>query len=245
MRLNGKVALITGAGRGIGKTTAQLFAQEGAQLVITDLNGAAAQTAQEFTDAGYNTRYFKMNVTEYDRVKEVVDEIKKEFGRIDILVNNAGITQDGWLAKMTPQQWQKVIDVNLTGVFNCTQAVASIMMEQGSGVILSTSSIVGIHGNIGQTNYAATKAGVIGMTKSWAKELGRKGVRVNAVAPGFIVTDMTAKVPEKVLTMMKEKTPIGRLGTPEDVAKAFVFLASDDADFISGVTLSVDGGLVI
>ncbi|MGB9858936.1 MAG: SDR family oxidoreductase, partial [Moorellaceae bacterium] len=157
----------------------------------------------------------------------------------------AGITADALLVKMTEDQWDKVIAVNLKGVFNCTQAVAPIMIEQGSGVILNASSVVGVYGNIGQTNYAATKAGVIGMTKSWAKELGRKGIRVNAVAPGFILTDMTAKVPENILEMMKSKTPLGRLGVPADVAAAYLFLASDEAAYINGQVLGVDGGLMI
>jgi 3-oxoacyl-[acyl-carrier protein] reductase len=175
----------------------------------------------------------------------MVDKAVRVFGRLDILVNNAGITSDNQLYKMTEEQWDNVIAVNLKGVFNCAQAAAGVMMEQGSGVILNASSVVGIYGNFGQTNYAATKWGVIGMTKTWAKELGRKGIRVNAVAPGFILTPMTEKMPEKVLDMMKDKAPIKRLGTPEDIANAYAFLASDEASFITGAVLSVDGGIVL
>jgi 3-oxoacyl-[acyl-carrier protein] reductase len=175
----------------------------------------------------------------------MVEEAVAAFGRIDILVNNAGITIDGLLTKMDEDSWEKVISVNLTGVFKCTKEVVPLMLEQGSGVILNASSVVGIHGNVGQTNYAATKAGVIGLTKSWAKEFGPKGIRVNAVAPGFIVTDMTAKVPQKILDMMESKTPLRKLGRPEDIAAAYLFLASEDAGFINGTVLSVDGGLVI
>lgn len=162
-----------------------------------------------------------------------------------MLINNAGITLDSLLVKMTDEQWDRVIDINLTGVFNCSRAVAPAMIEQGCGRIINTSSVVGVYGNIGQTNYAATKAGVIGLTKSWAKELGPKGINVNAVAPGYIQTEMTNKVPEKILHLMKEKTPLRRLGTPLDVAKIYLFLASADADFVNGTVVNVDGGLVL
>jgi 3-oxoacyl-[acyl-carrier protein] reductase len=167
------------------------------------------------------------------------------YSRIDILINNAGITIDGFLTKMNETDWEKVIAVNLSGVFKFTKAVVPVMMEQGAGVIINASSVVGLYGNIGQTNYAATKAGVIGLTKSWAKEFGPKGIRVNAIAPGFIETDMTSTVPKKVLDIMKEKTPLRKLGKPEDIASAYLFLASDDANYINGAILSVDGGLVI
>jgi len=186
-----------------------------------------------------------VNVVDKVQVDKLIKTTIDKFGRLDVIVNNAGITADAKLVKMTEEQWDKVIAVNLKGVYNCGQAAAQVMIEQGSGVILNASSIVGLYGNFGQTNYAATKWGVIGMTKSWAKELGSKGVRVNAVAPGFILTPMTEKMPEKVLDMMKEKAPIKRLGYPEDVANAYLFLASDEASFITGAVLSVDGGLVL
>jgi 3-oxoacyl-[acyl-carrier protein] reductase len=246
MRLKDKVAIITGAGRGIGKATALKFAQEGAKLLISDVNEADLETvAGEIEEAGGKVVTMKVDVTSRQQVKEMVDKAVRVFGRLDILVNNAGITSDNQLYKMTEEQWDNVIAVNLKGVFNCAQAAAGVMMEQGSGVILNASSVVGIYGNFGQTNYAATKWGVIGMTKTWAKELGRKGIRVNAVAPGFILTPMTEKMPEKVLDMMKDKAPIKRLGTPEDIANAYAFLASDEASFITGAVLSVDGGIVL
>lgn len=246
MRLKDKVAIITGGARGIGKETALLYGKEGAKVVICDCDEEAGKaTLAELKEQGSQCLFFQVNVADLESVQKVVDQTKAAYGRIDILVNNAGITSDGFLSKITEDQWERVINVNLKGVFNFGHAVAPVMMEQGSGIILNSSSIVGVYGNVGQTNYAASKAGVIGMTKTWAKELGRKGVRVNAVAPGFIVTDMTAKVPEKVLDMMKSKTPLGRLGTPQDIANAFVMLASDEASFISGHVLSVDGGLVI
>jgi 3-oxoacyl-[acyl-carrier protein] reductase len=186
-----------------------------------------------------------VNVADFENVKLAVKNVIEEFGTIDILVNNAGITRDGTLKKMTPEQWQQVIDVNLTGVFNCTQLVSAVMLENGSGKIINASSVVGLYGNFGQTNYVASKSGVIGMTKVWARELGRKGINVNAVAPGFIATEMVSAMPEKVIQSMEEKTPLGRLGKPEDIANAFLFLASDEASFINGATLSVDGGIVI
>ncbi|MCF7794687.1 MAG: SDR family oxidoreductase, partial [Candidatus Cloacimonetes bacterium] len=179
--------------------------------------------------------------------EEVITSMKRvinDFGKVDILINNAGITKDATLKKMTPEQWQQVIDVNLTGVFNCTQSVSAHMTERGSGRIINASSVVGLYGNFGQTNYVAAKAGVIGMTKVWARELGRKGICVNAVAPGFIVTEMVAAMPDKVIQMMEEKTPLGRLGRPEDIANAYCFLAGDEASFINGTTLCVDGGII-
>ena len=190
-------------------------------------------------------RFIQANVTDTGQIRQLVEQTMEEHGKIDVLVNNAGITIDGLLTKMDEDSWEKVIAVNLTGVFKCSKEVVPIMIEQGAGVILNASSVVGIYGNFGQTNYAATKAGVIGLTKSWAKELGPKGIRVNAVAPGFIVTDMTAKVPQKVLDMMESKTPLRKLGKPEDIAAAYLFLASDDAGYINGTVLSVDGGLVV
>ncbi|MFZ7943471.1 MULTISPECIES: 3-oxoacyl-ACP reductase FabG [Bacillaceae] len=245
MKLEGKVAIITGGANGIGKITAKKFLQEGAAVVISDVNPDAGLTAAKELEEYGSIAFIQCNVTDSKQIHSMVNETIDRYGKIDILVNNAGITIDGLLTKMDEESWEKVISVNLSGVFKCTKEVVPKMIEQGSGVILNASSVVGIHGNIGQTNYAATKAGVIGLTKSWAKEMGPKGIRVNAVAPGFIVTDMTAKVPEKILDLMESKTPLRRLGKPEDIASAYLFLASDDAGYINGTILSVDGGLVV
>lgn len=246
MRLLNQVAIITGGASGIGKETALLFAEHGAKLVIADFHEENGHTTlAELREAGAEAEFVKADVSQREDVQRVVDTALARFGRIDILINNAGITRDGFLVKMDPAQWDQVISINLTGVFTCTQLVAAVMMQQGQGVILNAASVVGLYGNVGQTNYAAAKAGVIGMTKSWAKELGPKGIRVNAVAPGFIMTGMTDKMPEKVLTMMEEKTPLRRLGQPHDIAKAYLFLASDEASFVNGAVLSVDGGLTL
>ncbi|HHY32586.1 MAG TPA: 3-oxoacyl-ACP reductase FabG [Firmicutes bacterium] len=246
MRLKDKVAIITGSGRGLGKEAALLFAREGAKVVVCDVNEEwAKSTAREIQEAGGVAIAVYVDVTSPESVKAMVDETLKEFGRIDVLVNNAGVTADALLVKMTDEQWDKVINVNLKGVFNCTRAVAPVMIGQGRGKIVNTSSVVGIYGNIGQTNYIASKAAIIGMTRGWAKELGRKGINVNAVAPGFTMTDMMATVPEKILASIKEKTPLGRLGAPKDIAYAYLYLASDEADFVNGAVLQVDGGLVL
>jgi 3-oxoacyl-[acyl-carrier protein] reductase len=246
MRLKDKVALITGAGRGIGEATALKFAKEGAKVVVCDIQlESAEQTAQKIKELGGEAVAVKVDVTKRDEVDGLIQKAIDEFGRLDILVNNAGITADAKFLKMAEEDFDKVVAVNLKGVYLCGQAASKVMVEQGNGVILNASSVVGLYGNFGQTNYAATKFGVIGMTKTWAKELSPKGVRVNAVAPGFILTPMTEKMPEKVLNMMKDKAPIKRLGTPEDVANAYEFLASDEASFITGAVLSVDGGVVL
>lgn len=246
MRLKEKVAIITGAGRGIGEFTAKRFAKEGAAVVVADLNPEDVNNVVEAIKAeGGEAMAYIVNVTDRAMVNNMVKETVDKYGKVDILVNNAGITADNTLLKLTEEEWDRVINVNLKGVFNCGQAVAAVMAEKGSGVILNASSVVGIYGNFGQTNYAATKWGVIGMTKSWAKELGKKGIRVNAVAPGFIVTPMTSKMPEKVLDMMKDKSPLKTLGYPEDIANAYLFLASDEARYITGTVLSVDGGVVL
>ena len=246
MRLKDKVVVITGGARGIGKATGRLLGREGAKVVIADFDERAGeQTAEELREEGVTALFVGCNVVDRAQVRDLFQRVIERFGRVDVLINNAGITADGWLAKMPEEDWDRVIDVNLKGVFNCSQEAAKVMMEQGEGCILNAASVVGIYGNMAQTNYAATKAGVIGMTKSWAKELGPKGIRVNAVAPGFIISDMTAKVPEKVLEMMAGKTPLRRLGRVDEVAEAYLFLASDSASFVNGAVLSVDGGLAL
>jgi len=245
MRLENKVIIITGAGSGIGKETALLFAKEGAKVVVADVNEKGGnETVAEIKKNGEGF-FAKLDVTNREQSKQMVKTILEKYGRIDVLINNAGIVQDALVLKMTEEQWDKVINVNLKGVFNCIQAVVEVMVNQGNGVIINTSSIVGLNGNVGQTNYAATKAGLIGMTKTLAKELGKKGIRVNAVAPGFIMTPMTSNVPEKILEMMREKTPLRRLGETKDVAYAYLYLASDEANFVTGTVLRVDGGLVL
>lgn len=237
-RVAGKIALVTGSARGIGRAIVERLANEGAQMVIScDMGEAVYEQA--------NVRHEILNVTDRAGIAALVSKLQEEFGRIDILVNNAGITKDSLLIRMSEDQWDSVIDVNLKGVFNMTQAVAPIMSKNKSGSIVTLSSVVGLYGNIGQTNYAATKGGVITMTKTWAKELGRKGVRANCVAPGFIVTPMTENLPEKVIEGMKSATPLGKMGMPEDIANAILFLASDEASFITGETIAVTGGLVI
>jgi 3-oxoacyl-[acyl-carrier protein] reductase len=246
MRLENKVAIITGAGSGIGKETALLFAKEGAKVVVADINEkSGGETLAEIKKNGGGGYFAKLDVSDRVEIKQVVKDAVEKYGKIDILINNAGIIQDALVLKMTEEQWDRVINVNLKGTFNCIQAVVEVMINQGNGVIINTSSIVGLNGNVGQVNYAAAKAGLIGMTKTLAKELGKKGIRVNAVAPGFIVTPMTSNVPEKILEVMKEKTPLRRLGGTKDVAYAYLYLASDEANFVNGAVLSVDGGLVI
>lgn len=245
MNVKNKVCVITGAASGIGKEAAKKFVINGAKVVICDINNDMVQdTVSELSGLG-EVKGFKLDVTKPDEIRYMVEETVKVYGRIDVLINNAGITADAQLLKMTTEQFDRVIDVNLKGVFNCTSEVAPVMIQNGKGKIINTSSVVGIYGNFGQTNYAATKFGVVGMTKTWAKELGRKNINVNAVAPGFILTEMTKKMPEKVLNMMKEKSPLNRLGTPEDVANVYMFLASDESDFIHGAVISVDGGVVL
>lgn len=248
MRLENKVAIITGGASGIGKATTLLFAKEGAKIIIADVNekfGEEIASAIRTAGGNGNAFFFKLDVTDREQLKQLAKTALEKYGKIDILINNAGIVQDALLLKMTEGQWDKVIDINLKGVFNCIQAVVDTMIAQGNGVIINASSIVGLNGNIGQVNYAASKAGLIGMTKTLAKELGKKGIRVNAVAPGFITTPMTAGVPEKILEAMKDKTPLHKLGIPEDVAYAYLYLASDEARYVNGAILCVDGGLII
>ena len=252
MRLKGKVTLITGGAAGIGKATAQRFMEEGAAVVICDVNQEAGEaTVQEL---GHAAAFYRVDVTDRQAVQAWVDDVVAKYGRVDVLINNAGIlrdnqlvkVKDGELVKQMPEaDFDLVIAINLKGVFNCTQAVAPYMIQQGSGVILNASSVVGLDGNFGQTNYVATKAGVIGMTKVWARELGRYNIRVNAVAPGFIATEILSSMPEKIIERMKARIPLGRMGQPRDVANAYLFLASDEASFVSGAVLRVDGAIVV
>ncbi|HLO94290.1 MAG TPA: 3-oxoacyl-ACP reductase FabG [Burkholderiaceae bacterium] len=245
-RLEGKVSIITGAGQGIGLATALKFAQEGAVVIVCDLRQEAVDAAvAQCQAAGARAQGFALSVTDRAQVDTMVAEVKARFGRIDVLVNNAGITQDARLQKMSLQQFDAVIDVNLRGVFHCAQAVVDGMVAQGSGVILNASSVVGIYGNFGQTNYAAAKFGVIGFTKTWSRELGPKGVRVNAVAPGFIETPILATIPDKLLGQMQEEVPLRRLGSPVEVANVYAFLASDEASYVNGAVLEVSGGLTV
>ena len=240
MRIDGKVVLITGASEGIGAACAAAFRKRGARLSLI------ARSPEKLRAAGGPGAIVTPGDLTVPEIRQAaVAATLDRFGAIDILINNAGITRDATLLKMTPEQWNQVIDVNLSGVFHCTKHVAPHMVERGRGKIINTSSIVGLFGNFGQTNYAATKAGLIGMTKTWARELGPKGITVNAVAPGFIATEMVKKMPEKVLQGMRDRTPVRRLGEPRDVANAYLFLASDEADFINGAVLSVDGGLTL
>ncbi len=240
-----KLVLITGGAGGIGRETARQFLDRGASVELWDMDAETGkELIESWSDEGHDVHFQKVDVTDFDAVKEAMDSLQDRWGKLDVLVNNAGITKDSTLKKMSPEDWQQVVDVNMNGVFYCGKAAADLMREQESGVILNASSVVGIYGNFGQSNYVATKSGVIGLTKTWARELGRKGVRVNAVAPGFIETPMVDTVPDKVLDKLKGQTPLGRLGKPEDIASAYVFLASDQAAFITGIVLQVDGGLV-
>jgi 3-oxoacyl-[acyl-carrier protein] reductase len=246
MRLSGKVSIITGAGQGIGRATALKFAKEGAKVAVCDINLASAlETVELAESAGGAAVGFRVDVTDKDSITAMVDGVMKKWGRIDTLVNNAGIVQDAQFKKMSEDQFDRVIDVNLKGVYNCTKAVVDIMLAQNSGCILNASSIVGIYGNFGQTNYAATKFGVIGMVKTWARELGRNGIRANAICPGFIETPILATIPDKVIKMMEEKVPMGRLGKPEEIANTYAWLASDEASYINGAVIEVSGGCTI
>lgn len=246
MRLENKVAIITGASRGIGLATAIRFAQEGAKVIAADLDTETDEMQAALTN-GIAGKVIptRMNVTDRQSVEDVIRGTQDEFGRIDALVNNAGIVRDARLVKMTEEEFDAVIAVNLKGVYNCTQAIAPIMVEQQGGAVLNASSVVGIYGNFGQTNYVATKSAVIGMTKVWARELGPKGVRVNAVAPGFIETRMTSGMPDKVVDKVLERVPLRRLGSPLDIANAYLWLASDEAVYVNGHILSVDGGATL
>jgi 3-oxoacyl-[acyl-carrier protein] reductase len=245
-RLKDKVAIITGGGQGIGLATALKFAREGASVAIWDITQDGIDDAvRQCREAGAQAEGWRVDVTNRDTVDAATRATVERFGRIDVLVNNAGITKDARLVKMTLAQFDQVIDVNLRGVFHCAQSVVETMVTQGSGVILNASSVVGLYGNFGQTNYAATKFGVIGFTKTWSRELGPKGVRVNAVAPGFVATHILDTIPEKVLAEMKMRVPLQRLGTPEEIANVYCFLASDEASYVNGAVLEVSGGMMV
>ncbi|RXT13518.1 3-oxoacyl-ACP reductase FabG [Ammoniphilus sp. CFH 90114] len=246
MRLKDQVAVITGGGSGLGREASLLFAQAGATVAVCDVNkDQGIETVKQIQEQGGKAHFNLVDVGNQKQVAESMEQIHGQHGKIDILINNAGITRDAMIHKMSPEQWEQVIQINLTGVFNCTHAIVPFMRERGYGRIINTSSVVGVYGNMGQTNYAAAKAGVIAMTKTWAKELGPKGISVNAVAPGFIKTPMTAAVPEKILKLMEEKVPLKRLGEAQDIAQAYLFLASPEAAYINGCVLNVDGGLVL
>ena len=245
MRLQDKVAIITGAARGIGQKAAEVFCQEGATVVIWDVLDEGETTAQTLRNQGFRCDFKHISTTDVSAIEGAAREVYETYGRIDILINNAGITRDKTLLKMSFEEWQQVINVNLTGVFNCTKIVAPYMVEQKYGRIICTSSINGVHGAFGQTNYAAAKAGIIGMVRSWAKELGPKGITANAVAPGFIQTAMTDAMPEDVRNHAIATIPVRRIGKPEDIANAYLFLASSEASFVNGHVLSVNGGQAI
>ena len=242
MRLKDKIAIITGGASGIGLATVHAFVREGAKISLWDLSEKGAEIASELTKAGHAVTFSKVSVTDQEQVITATQATKKQFGRIDILINNAGITKDRTLLKMSKQEWDDVISVNLTGVFNCTQAVVPYMKDQNYGRIVSASSNVAIRGNYGQTNYVATKAAIIGMVKVWALELGRFGITANCIAPGFIKTAMTDAIPEAVRKELVTHIPAGRWGVPEDIANGYVYLASDEASFINGICLTIDGG---
>ena len=242
MRLKGKIALVTGGANGIGHATALRFAKEGAKIILWDLSSQGYEVVEHLKNEGHDAIFNKVSVTDREEVEKAVTEAKAHFGRIDILINNAGITKDRTLLKMSKQEWDDVISVNLTGVFNCTQAVAPTMKEQHYGRIVSASSNVAIRGNYGQTNYVATKSAIIGMTKVWAMELGRFGITANCIAPGFIQTAMTAAMPEEVRKQSLPHIPLGKWGVPDDIANGYLYLASDEASFVSGICLTIDGG---
>ena len=246
MRLRGKVSIITGGGQGIGLATARKFAAEGAIVAVADVKREQVEQAvRELRGGGATAEGFVVDVTKREQIDAMVRQLKARFGRIDVLVNNAGITLDARLQKMTDAQFDAVIAVNLKGTYNCAQAVVETMVEQGSGVILNASSVVGIYGNYGQSNYAASKFGVIGLAKTWARELGSKGIRCNAVCPGFIATAILKTIPDKVMAQLTERVPMKRLGRPEEVADVYAYLASDEASYINGAVIEVAGGLAV
>ena len=246
LSLEGKIALITGGARGIGKEIALLFANEGANIVICDINiDQAEQTAKEIQDSGRECLVFKADVIDSRDVQNMVDKILDKYKKLDILINNAGITRDNLILRMSEEDWDKVIAVNLKGCFVCTKLVSKVMLKQRFGKIVNLASIIGIIGNIGQANYAASKAGIIGFTKSAAKELAPRGICVNAIAPGFIKTGMTAKLPEEVQKKMLSAIPLGRFGEPKDVANLALFLSSENSSYITGQVIQIDGGMLM
>ncbi|MEK6568356.1 MAG: 3-oxoacyl-[acyl-carrier-protein] reductase [Candidatus Omnitrophota bacterium] len=246
MRLKDKTALVTGGARGIGREIALCLAREGANVVIWDVNPESAKsTAKDVEALGVKADYAQADVTKFNQVEESVNKILDNFQKLDILVNNAGITKDNLLLRMSEADWDAVINVNLKGTFNCTKAAAKVMLKQKSGKIINIASIIGIMGNFGQANYAASKGGIIALTKTTAKELASRGICVNAVAPGFIQTEMTAKLPADIQQKMLAQIPLSRLGKPEDVANLCLFLASSESDYITGQTIIIDGGMVM
>lgn len=246
MKLKGKVSIITGAGSGIGRATAQKFAAEGAIVAVCDVNlDTVTELANSLKATGAQAWPYRVDVTDKAQIAQMVAEVKTRFSRIDILVNNAGIVKDAQLAKMSDEQFDAVIDINLKGVYNCTRAVVDTMLAQGNGVILNASSVVGLYGNFGQTNYAASKFAVIGFVKTWAKELGKKGIRANAVCPGFVATPILQAMPSKVIEALEERIPMKRLAQPEEIANVYAFLASDEASYINGAAIEVTGGLTL
>ncbi|MGE7835509.1 3-oxoacyl-ACP reductase FabG [Viridibacillus arvi] len=244
MRLEGKVAIVTGGANGIGYATVTRFLEEGASVVIADYAKEAGEEAVKMLDPE-RVLFIEVDVSDRESVKAMVQKTVDQFGRIDILINNAGITRDAMLTKMTETDFQEVLNVNLNGVFHCTQEVALHMVANQYGKIINTTSVSGVYGNVGQTNYAAAKAGIIGMTKSWAKELGRKGINVNAVAPGFTLTEMVKKMPKEIIEKMTATIPLQRMGKPEDIANAYLFLASEEASYVHGHVLHVDGAIMM
>lgn len=246
-RFENKIVLVTGAGRGIGASIAKRFASEGAEVIVnySGNDEAAQKTVDEITATGGQAQKYKCSVNDSEIVKVMIDEIIKEFGRIDILVNNAGITKDGLMLRMTDEDFDRVIDVNLKGTFNCTKYVSKYMLKQKSGKIINISSVVGLSGNAGQVNYSASKAGIIGITKSAAKELSSRGITVNAVAPGYVDTDMTKVLSDNIRNEILKNIPLQRMGNVEDISNCVAFLASEDASYITGQVISVDGGMHI
>ena len=246
-RFENKIVLVTGAGRGIGASIARRFASEGAEVIVnySGNDEAAQKTVDEITATGGQSQKYKCSVNDSESVKVMIDEIIKEFGRIDILVNNAGITKDGLMLRMTDEDFDRVIDVNLKGTFNCTKYVSKYMLKQKSGKIINISSVVGLSGNAGQVNYSASKAGIIGITKSAAKELSSRGITVNAVAPGYVDTDMTKVLSDNIRNEILKNIPLQRMGNVEDISNCVAFLASEDASYITGQVISVDGGMNI
>jgi len=245
-KLANKVAVVTGASKGIGAAIATHFAAEGAKVVVCDLDLTAVDdVVARIISGGGKATGFRVNVTDKASISAMVQGVMDKYGRIDVLVNNAGIVDDALFRKMSDEQFERVIDINLKGTYNCARAVVDIMLAQNSGVILNASSVVGIYGNFGQSNYAASKFGVIGLAKTWARELGRKGIRANAVCPGFVETTILKSIPEKVMQSMVDRVPLGRLARPEEIANTYAFLASDEASYINGAVIEVSGGMTV